>query len=328
MRTASAQLKRYLHEALGVVIEPVPWRGSAHLPFFLRERYDFSEVRLLDMPCLVMFDRGGQEEPPATVRTHMDQVKTKWNGEVLYVRERVTAYHRKRLIEQMVPFVVPGNQMYLPFAGIDLREHFKKLRAETTAFSPSTQALVIHLLLHRDAEGTVTPAGMARRLGYSPMTMTRAFDELESAGLGEMISKGRERRFGFTEPAKDVWAKAQPLLRSPVKQRHFIGRTNPDPPGPRAGLMALAHYSMLAEPPNPVFALGREDWRSLGKRRRIDQLPGREPGALEIEVWSYAPALFARDGVVDRLSLHLSLRDVKDERIETALEEMLRGHPW
>ena len=113
-----------------------------------------------------------------------------------------------------------------------------------------------------------------------------------------------------------------------MKQRHFISRPNPDPPGPCAGLTALAHYSMLAEPLNPVFALGREDWRTLGKRRRIDQLPGREPGALEIEVWSYAPTLFAGDGVVDRLSLHLSLRDAKDERIETALEEMLRGHSW
>ena len=328
MQTELAPLIRYVHEAFGVVISPNPWGGSTHLPFFLRDHYNFFEVRLLNLPCLLMLDRGEQEQSPATIRKHMDQVKAKWDGEIVYVRERVTAYNRKRLIEHKLPFVVPGNQMYLPLLGIDLREHFKKLRAETIKFSPSTQALIIHVLLRGNMEKIVTPAEMAQCLGYSAMTMTRAFDELESAGLGEIISEGRERRLRFTESAKNVWAKAQPLLRSPVKKRLFINQPNIEPPGPRAGLTALAHYSMLVEPANPVFAVSREDWKSLKQRRQIGILPTKEPGSLEIEVWSYAPTLFAKDKLVDRLSLYLSLKDSKDERIEIALEEMLKGQPW
>ena len=160
-----------------------------------------------------------------------------------------------------------------------------------------------------------------------PISMTRAFDELESAGLGEIISEGRERSLRFIESAKDIWAKAQPFLRSPIKKRFFISLSNPEPPGPRAGLEALAHYSMLAKPDNPVFALSREDWKSLNQHRQVNKLPNKEPGALEIEAWSYAPTLFAKNKLVDRLSLYLSLQGSKDERIEAALEEMMKGQP-
>ena len=328
MHTVIAQLKRYMQEALGVVISPNPLGKSTRLPFFLRDFYAFFEVKLLDVPCLLMLDRGKQQQSPATIRKHMDQVETKWGGEIVYVKERVTAYNRKRLIQHKLPFVVPGNQMYLPMLGIDLREHFKKLRAETSIFSPSTQALIIHILLRGNAEEIVTPTEMSQCLGYSAMTMTRAFDELESAGLGEIIAKGRERRLGFIESAKDIWAKAQPFLRSPVKKRFFINQPNSEPPGPRAGLTALANYSMLAEPANPVVALSREDWKLMKQRRQVDKLPAQEPGALEIEVWSYAPTLFAENRLVDRLSLYLSLKESKDERIEAALEEMIKGQPW
>jgi len=328
MKTEVTHLKRYMHEALGVVISPNQWAGSISLPFFLRDHYTFFEAQLLDVPCILMLDRGEQEQSPATIRKHMDQVKAKWDGEIVYVKERVTAYNRKRLIEHKLPFVVPGNQMYLPLLGIDLREHFKKLRAETIIFSPSTQALVIYVLLRGNTEKIVTPAEMAQYLGYSAMTMTRAFDELESAGLGETISKGRERCLRFIESAKDIWIKAQPFLRSPVKKRLFISQPNLELPGLRAGLAALAYYSMLVEPANPVFALSREDWKSLKQRWQVDKLPIKEPGALEIEVWSYAPALFAENKLVDRLSLYLSLKESKDERIEAALEEMMKGQLW
>lgn len=42
--------------------------------------------------------------------------------------------------------------------------------------------------------------------------------------------------------------------------------------------------------------------------------------------WHYPPALLSKDGrTVDRLSLYLSLRDTKDERLEGALKQALEG---
>ena len=328
MRAELSHLKQYLHETLSAEVSPIPWNEDTRLPLFLRNLYTFFQMELLEVSCLLMLDRNEREQSPATVRKHMDQVQAKWDGEVVYVRGRVTAYNRKRLIEHKLPFVVPGNQMYLPMLGIDLREHFKKLHTETHKFSPSTQALVLHVLLHGTTRRTFTPAEMAACLGYSAMTMTRAFDELESADLGGILLEGRERRVRFAESARDTWAKAQPFLRSPVKKRIQIRPLNADAPGPRAGLSALADYTMLAEPANSVVALSEEDWKSLKQRHQVSEFVSPEPGALEVEVWSYSPRLFAKGKVVDRLSLYLSLKESQDERVEAALEEMMKGLQW
>ena len=98
--------------------------------------------------------------------------------------------------------------------------------------------------------------------------------------------------------------------------------------GPQAGLSALAHYSMLAEPENSSIALSREVWKSLQKKATVRRTLADEPGALTVEVWNYTPTLFAQDGWVDRLSLYLSLKDTEDERVQDALDQMLEELPW
>lgn len=322
-----AQLEHYLHENLSVTVALMPWADSSRLPFFLQDRYCFFEASLLGSAYLFMVDKAEAEESPAAIRKHLDQVKAKWHEAVVYVRERVTAYNRKRLIEQKVPFVVPGNQMYLPMLGIDLREHFRKLRPDKRRFSPSTQAVLICALL-RDTE-CLGPTELAGKLGYSIMTTSRALDDLEAAELAESSSVGRGRRLLLKGPKPEVWKKAQEFLRTPVASHHPIRMAHrQELPGPLAGLSALAHYSMLAEPQGVVIALGREGWRALVQQKAITEASMEEPDGLIVEVWSYAPSLFASAKVVDRLSLYLSLRETKDERVETALNQMMENIQW
>ena len=231
------------------------------------------------------------------------------------------------MIEQKVPFIVPGNQMYLPMLAIDLREHFRRIREEAPTFSPSTQVVVLHAML-RDAGQELIPSEMAPLLGYSAMTMTRAFDELETARLAEVTVRGRERCLRFNGGRREIWEKAQPFLRSPVNKRLFIRRIDGAEGAIRAGLTALAHYSMLAPPAYTTYALSREDWKALRQQHKIIEVPAQDPDASEIEVWWYPPALFAEHGMVDRLSLYLSLKADHDERTETALEEMMEKFKW
>jgi hypothetical protein len=169
---------------------------------------------------------------------------------------------------------------------------------------------------------------MAPLLGYSAMTMTRAFDELEAASLAEVTVRGRERCLRFNGGRREIWDKAQPFLRSPVNKRLFIRRTEGTEGAIRAGLTALAHYSMLAQPAYTTYALNREDWKALRKRHKIIEVPAQDADASEIEVWWYPPALFAEGGIVDPLSLYLSLKTDQDERTEAALEEMMVKFQW
>lgn len=322
MPDLKTQLGRYLHDALGVAVTITPWENGGRVPPFLQDRYRFFAGQLMGQRCLFMADKA-EEQTPAAIRKHIDQVRGKWNDPVVYVRERITAYNRKRLIEHKVPFIVPGNQMYLPMLGIDLREHFRKLRADKNGLGPAAQVVLIHALL-RNAED-LSPTPLAEKLGYSVMTMSRALDELEAAGLGQSTATGRERRLRLVAAKRELWEKAQRVLRNPVKTRYAIHvMPGGKPPGPQAGLSALAHYTMLAEPANAIFAVGREDWATLRRKNALAD----EPEAITVEIWNYAPELFAHDDQVDRLSLYLSLRDTQDERVQAALEQMMKEMPW
>ena len=326
MKAELQQLERYLRDALGVEVAAVPWRDAGRLPQFLRERYDFAQATLLGVPCLFVIDAIPTEATPAVVHKHLELLRDKQDAEVVYVRPQVTAYNRKRLIERKVPFIVPGNQMYLPMLAIDLREYFRRIRtaSESAAFSPATQAVVIHAMLHRIMDELV-PLDMARRLGYSAMTMSRAFDELEAAHIGQATIRGRERRLRLAATGQELWAQAQPFLRSPVNKRLTIPRYAPLV-GIGAGLTALAHYSMLAPPEWPTLAVSREQWKKFRRGHTVTPLPTADPDGMEIEVWSYPPSLFAQKNFVDPFSLYLSLKHEQDERTQAALDEMVAGY--
>jgi hypothetical protein len=324
MKVEARKIQRYLHDTLAVEAPIRPWKAD-QMPAFLRERYTFAQMDILATPCLLIIDTGTHEESPAVIRKHVDMLRSKQERELIYVRPQVTAYNRKRLIEQKVPFIVPGNQLYLPMLGVDLRERFRNVRTEVAAFSPATQAVVIQAILNHQKDQP-TPLEMARRLGYSAMTMTRVFDELEAAKIGTTTRHGRERRLQFPEAPGEIWAKSQPFLRTPVAKRWFIRHDGVA--GTQAGLTALAHYSMISPPPHPTLAVGRDQWKAFQHRHRVVQLPETDPDAQEIQVWLYAPELLAREGAVDRLSLYLSLKGDADERVQTSLEEMMRGLRW
>jgi DNA-binding MarR family transcriptional regulator len=322
------KLGQYLHDVLDITVTFALWEWEDRLPLFLVDRYRFFTGDILNQRCLFMTDTYAQEESPATIRKHVEQVRGKWDDRVVYVRERITAYNRKRLIEHRVPFIVPGNQMFLPTLGIDLREHFRKRREEGGELGPAAQTVLIHALL-QSAED-LGPTVLAKRLGYSVMTMSRALDELEAAGLGQSSAFGRARRLRLAGSKRDVWEKAQPALRSPVRTRQTIRleRDAQGLPGLRSGLTALAHYSMLAEPTGMTLALSREEWVSLRKEEDTTPVLPDEPDGVVVEVWTYAPAMFTCEGCVDRLSLYLSLRTTEDERIRAALNQMLKEVAW
>lgn len=317
----------YMKETLDIAAQPKKWIAAEKLPFYLQNIYVFFKVSILDTPCLAMAAKDEVEQTPATIHKHILMVQKKWDHEIIYVHPKVSSYNRKRLIEHKVPFVVPGNQMYLPFLGIDLREHFKKIRNSDPQCSPSTQTVVLYALLHDTGNG-FTPKMLAGPLGYTPMTMTRAFDELQAAGLGEITMEGRERVLRFDRNKKDLWENARKFLRNPVKKRLWVKSFINEPLGVKAGLTALAHYSALAEPANPVFAMTGKKWKKIQNRNGVMELTIAEPDAFELEIWSYSPRLLEIGNVVDRFSLYLSLQAKNDERVESALEKMMEQITW
>ncbi len=259
------QVNRYLQDVLGAgeALDPMveeAWAGDSAVPFYLQESYRFALARVLDRVCLLMINRAPQAETPAAVRKHWEVVSKLYSGDVIYVVEGLTSYNRKRLIEQRVPFIVPGNQLYIPMLGLDLREHFKQdKKVGAQGLSAAAQVLVLREMLAMKTKARTAKA-LAEGLGYSAMTLSRAIKELEHLELATAEMAGREKHLGFNAHGQELWSKANLYLHNPIKKRVWIANENLNElidaaDAKIAGESALAKLSMLADPYHQVLAI-------------------------------------------------------------------------
>lgn len=298
------------------------------MPYFLRAAFRFSELELLGQSIVLAIAHSGQHHSLGEVRKWLDKVRALTGQSVIYVIEALASYERKRLIEQKVPFIVPGNQLYLPDLGLDLREYFRKrtLVAEGT-LSPSTQALLITALITQPWRLEWQPATMGSALGYTAMTLSRVVMELTNTGLATSYLVGRSRWLRMKFSPQQTWERAKPMLRTPVKRTVWVLGGPTVVPLRLAGSSALARISMLATPTWPVYAVGPADWKAA-INAGVRELPEPTTGAHEWQLWIYNPALAPDQATVDPLSLSLSMQDNVDDRVQIALDKLKEQFPW
>ncbi len=322
------QLKKYLFEVLGISLPISPWNGVASLPIFLTKLYAFYEVLIEGKRCILIIQ---QEElaVPSVLEKHLRAIEAKTQCLSLYVLKEISSYTRKWLIAHRISFVVPRDQMYLPELGLDLRERFRRTQQpkKTKTLSPSAQAVIIHGLLHPEI-GRIIPSALAKHLNYTAMTMTRVLNELELLDICAITRIGKKRYLDFGESRRELWEQARSLMRTPIKKRIWVWRKG----GAKqkelaniAGLDALARQSMLNGPAYPIFAIWEDRWK---KTISLQEVESADEADLEIELWSYNPELFAKNGLVDPFSLFLSLHEEKDDRTQIALEKLMEKVQW
>jgi hypothetical protein len=293
---ADIAVRAYLHETMGLAPKVRAWPGADKLPYFLLDAFDVRELMLLDRLVLLAIEKWAAKPGLANVRGQIAKLHELAGVPVVYVINALASYERKRLIEQKVPFLVPGNQLYLPDLGIDLREYFRTPPvAQETGLSPATQAILIAILLRQPWHADWQPADVVADLGYTAMTLSRAVKEITAADIATLRTEGRARWLHTERTAAETWDRAKPL--------------------------------MLAEPQWPIYAISPAQWKTA-MQAGLEVLPEPLPGAWEWELWHYSPALVPSSETVDPLSLTLSLQANPDERVQLALDELKGRFPW
>jgi hypothetical protein len=315
----------YLKKNVDNNISIKPWQEKNEIPVFLRDNYNFYEMTILGTPCILMEMK---EEQPGldTLQKHLRRIESLTDRQVVLFYKAITRYRRKSLIENRMSFLIEDGQMYLPFLGLDLKQTTESLEKEVTHFSTSAQIAYLFFLYHKDDVVNVT--GYAEKMGLSIMSASRALNDLYHTNLITYETGGKTGRSKeykrITDP--DYFLKGRVLLKSPVKK---IVYAKTIPLGLLiSGLDALAQASMINPPGYPTRAI----WEDSFNKQEIeiitnkDQIEDLQPA--KIEIWNYDPELFSSNNHVDVLSLYASLKDVKEERIEQALEEVMRGESW
>ncbi len=323
-----AAIQRYLHGTLGLPTSLRPWSGAGKLPYFLQEAFATRELTLHGHTILLAEEQRSHKPKLAELRTQMDRLRAVAKLPVIYVTDALASYERKRLVEQRVPFLVPGNQLYLPDLGIDLREYFRQpTPAIETGLSPATQAVLITMLLTKPWRQDWALGETVAQLGYTPMTLTRVLRELTATGLAKTRRHGREHHLYTDQPPEKLWDSLQAQLRKPVKRSIWVKTAKQENTGLRlAGMSALARLTQIADPPWPVYAISPTDWRAA--KPLVQLLKEPAAGCSEWQLWTYSPALAPNARTVDPLSLTLSLDPGADERMQMALDELRKQFPW
>jgi len=333
MRTSRQEIQNYFQLIFGVKPEIKRWAKSKGLPFYLLDEYAFDVVTLHGCQCLVLLAHEPFENA-AKIRKHIDILKKIVDPPILYATGALQSFERKRLIEAGVQFVVPGNQLFAPQLGLDLREFYRSRQAEKTVLSPASQAVLI-ATLNRGWEENDTFRGtdLVDADLYSKMTISRAMKELHSFGLIEPVSSSKSILWRFVAAPKAIWEKSLPVLQSPVKR---VVYADWQPVAQRvAGLSALSRLCLLGEPSIPVIAFTKESWDlEVARSSRAEVDPFDKP-VVEVEIWSYSPdhitgqtRIPMSPESVDPLSLYLSLRNNVDDRVQLSLDEMMEKIEW
>ena len=324
---AEAYVDDTFGERLGLV--PV---APTNLPHFIIDRYAIWQGSLNGRTLLLMAIK--EILPPGSGATaqylkHRDLVQRELGAElVLLLLDRAPNAIRRQMVDRKIGFIASGAQLYVPEAFLDLRERAPAFAiASAASISPTTQFLLLAIMQGRGL-GDLNLTELADDLGVSIMSISRTLDELEALQLAKAHHVGRQRRLHMLLRGQKLWEAVQAQLQSPVRKVRVVCAQDGEKIGPLAGTSALARYTMLAPPRTETRAILAASWKSLAVADTLRPATVFDDERIEVQTWTYDPRILARNGVIDPLSLYLSVRGSPDERVAQAAEELLEPFEW
>jgi DNA-binding MarR family transcriptional regulator len=317
----------YVQSAFGLRLDLEPV-APTNLPHFLTDRYRLWQGTLLGQPMLLAAWKNWRPGMGfvSDFQKHRELLRRELGVQfVVLLLGRSTAAIRRQMVERRVGFLSPGNQLFIPDALVDLRERGARAAAEPGDQLSPTAQLVLLAALQGEVPEDVNLTAIAERLHVAIMSVSRALDELEALQIAKARHVGRQRRLHLLLHGRELWERIKPRLHSPVRKVRSIQTRLVDAVAPRAGESALAYYTMLASPRIERRAIAATRWKELAPE--LDDGVVYDPQT-ELETWAYDPAALGKNGVVDRLSLYLSVRDDPDERVAQAAEQLLETLGW
>lgn len=316
-------MKEYIEAILHQNIQLIPYEEQYKLPLAYRNAYHLNRMIINGQEALLAAPV--EKIPLATLRKQYRQMAV-YTGLpcVLYLKE-TNYYGRDAMLEEGIPFVWEGHQIYLPYIGALLEDQKRPALRSCNQISYLIQKLLLMALYEGWQRITVTKA--AEKLGVSKMSITRCFDELEAMDIPYLMVRSRARSISADADKKAMWEKIKPILRNPIITTYAL-KEKPDIQLPIAGTMALAHYSMLDESNRPTYAITKK------KLSEIDLSAGRQTPAGEIPgctIQEMGYQISFEDGsAVDPLTIVLGMgeEELSDPRVSMAIDEMLEEHVW
>lgn len=317
IKNAATYISSVLSE--NIVVKPVCKSIQDKLPISIVGNFELYDGQILGKNVLFAFINDGNIITPVQTKKQLDMIQRKTGMVTILVPRYLYSYNVSRLIVQKVNFVIPNKQMFIPSLLLDLTiVNIANEESKNDTITPLTQCLLLYHLETESLSGR-TSYELADKLSVSYASINRALRWLVAKDLIKLEGvKTKTLQIDLSD--RELWNKALPLLVSPIEQLYYTdalldGQTI-------SGVNALSSYTMLNEESRQCCAVSKKDFKAL----KI--IADKQFGQNEIQVWKYNPRMLSSTGVVDKLSLYLSLKDNEDERIQIELERLINEMPW
>jgi hypothetical protein len=328
-------LKNYIKNQLGLdlILRPVEEALQNKLPLYLREGYSWQKATLDERPCIFAIIEA--EHPPtiAQITKNFAEVRKLLALPVIAVFTSLEAFNRQRLIQNKIAFIVTGRQLYIPDFLISLKEYRDKVTKEETMTPIAQLIFLFHLLFPDQTLKNKTFKELAVFFGTNRIGVSRAVSNLRRLNLVEVRGE-KEKFIYFCLKRSELWkeAKDRGLMVDPVQRRVFVDEKPEGTPLLKSNISALSEYSDINPGEQTFYAIEKNMFFALQKNQILENANKWE-GKYCLEVWKYDPQRLVGETVtvteaVDPLSLYLSMKESRDERIEMALEQIERKFIW
>jgi hypothetical protein len=138
------KVKEYIKKITGFELEELGWPAGAKesLPLFIREGYQFTCAELHRHNVVFVELKNAEIPTPGMLQKQIPNIESAFKCPVIMVFEQMTYYLREKLTQARIAFIVPGEQMYIPFMFISLNEQLGMKKIKTEKYSPSTQCIL------------------------------------------------------------------------------------------------------------------------------------------------------------------------------------------
>lgn len=315
MKVNVQNISEYIARTVGVEVQiyPLDKVKKQALPILITNTFQLLHCQLLGVDVCLMVCKDA-EATPMQLKKHCAIVEKTLKMHAAIVLPEVKPYNMKRLVEARVNTIVPSRQLFLPSLLMDLRVQRNPVDMEGKPMPVMAQAMVLYHLQRQSLNG-LSAQPIAELMGASYPNTNRAVKWLADNYFVE-LTHSREKQMMFIRSGRELWEQVLPVLQNPIER---VMRTDRILDAPICGEEALAEVTMLAEPQEHHWAISKQEAQQLGTELH------KEFGEHAVEVWRYDPKLLAKDGMVDNLSLYLSLRKAEDERVRKEAKELITG---
>ncbi len=269
--------------------------------------------------CVIRPKKIDDSATPTKYKKMTEQVKAVVGLPVAISLDSLTYYERERLIQQGVYFIISDKYAFLP--SLVVNAQVRKV-TKSDKLTPASQYILLHYLLSGEKEFTIKE--LEKKMPYNYVALARAVTNLEDCKLCYIETDStRTKTIRFKDFKRELWTKAQSYLSSPIKKAIYCDVV-PEGYFSISGVNALSHYSHLNPERSETIAIWDKQFNPAdGQYNEIE-------GLYKVEIWKYPVTIpyQPNSGIVDKLSLYLSMKDDPDSRIEKELEIMIEEMKW